>query len=123
MMGKGLEIENRCSIEMLEQQGSEITGLAVRTPENEGVGEIEDVVIDLENGEIAYVVLHFQTWFQDKLFAIPWRVLTVEHDQRGRYLVLDTTRSTLKSAPGFDPDEWPDVASNDWREKVDAHYQ
>jgi hypothetical protein len=100
-----------------------IAGIPVSNPERDDIGEIEDVVIDLEKGDVAYAVLHFHTWFQDKLFAVPWAELSLTHDEHGRYFVLDTTRERLKSAPGFDPDDWPDVASDEWREEVDAHYR
>ena len=104
-------------------RATNIAGVPVQTPEAEEIGEIEDVVIDLEAGEIAYAVLHFQTWFKDKMFAIPWSELSLIHDDTGRYFVLDTTRDTLKSAPGFDPQNWPDVASDVWRDELDAHYR
>lgn len=104
-------------------RASKIAGITVTNPENDDVGEIMDVVIDLEDGDVAYAVLHFRAWFQDKLFAVPWRALTLIHDEDGQHFKLDTTRERLKSAPGFDTDDWPDVASNDWREEVDAHYQ
>lgn len=104
-------------------RAQEISGIGVVNPEREDIGEIEDVVIDLESGEIAFAVLHFATWFQDKLFAVPWSELSLRHDHHGRSFVLDTTRETLKSAPGFDSEDWPDVASDEWREEVDAHYR
>ena len=87
------------------------------------VSEIEDVVIDLDNGTIAYAVLHYHTWFRDKLFAIPWSELSLIHDDSGRYFVLDTTRDTLNSAPGFNPQNWPDNAADVWRDEVDDHYR
>ena len=105
------------------KRAKDIAGTTVMSPERDDVGKIEDVVIDLESGEIAYAVLHFATWFQDKLFAVPWAELSLTHDDHGRYFVLDTTRETLKSAPGFDSEDWPDVASDEWREEVDAHYR
>ena len=104
-------------------RAKDIAGIAVMNPERDGIGEIEDVVIDLESGEIAYAVLHFNTWFQNKLFAVPWSELLLTHDRHGRNFILDTTRETLKSAPGFDPGDWPDVVSDEWREEVDAHYR
>ncbi len=52
-------------------QGKCIVETPVMTPEAENVGEIDDIVIDLEKGEIAYAVLHYHPWFRDKLFAIP----------------------------------------------------
>jgi len=104
-------------------RASKIAGTLVKNPELDKIGEIEDVVIDLQTGEIVYAVLHFQSWFQDKLFAIPWTEFSLTRDEHTRYFVLDTTRETLKWAPGFNPIDWPDVASEEWRSKVDAHYQ
>lgn len=104
-------------------RASNIEGIPVQNPEEVNVGEIEEVVIELGTGKIAYAVLRFRDWFRNKLFAVPWAELTLEHDEGGRRcFVLDTTRERLKSAPGFDPMDWPDVASDDWREEVDAHY-
>jgi sporulation protein YlmC with PRC-barrel domain len=100
-----------------------IARISVRSPERDEIGDIEDVVIDLESGTIAYAVLHFYTWFQDKLFAVPWSELSLAHDDKGRFFILDTTPHALKSAPGFDPKNWPDVASDLWREEVDSHYR
>jgi hypothetical protein len=34
---------------------------------------------------------------------------------------LDTTREQLISPPGVALDEWPDLASDEWREEVDSH--
>ncbi len=104
-------------------RASRIAGIRVQNPEKDDIGEIEDVVIDLQDGEVAYAVLHFLAWFQDKLFAIPWSELTLTHDEDGRYFVLDTTREQLRSVPGFDPDDWPDVASDEWRERIDSHFR
>ncbi len=104
-------------------RAGDVAGTQVRNPEGEDIGEIEDVVIDLDRGNIAYAVLCFHTWFNDKLFAIPWNELSLKHNSEGDVFVLDTTRARLKSAPGFDPDDWPDVASDEWREEIDSHYR
>ncbi len=101
-------------------RASKIAGIQVRNLEQEKIGVIEDVVIDVEDGDVAYAVLHFQSWFQDKLFAVPWRALTLVLDDDGHHFELDTSRERLKSAPGFDTSDWPNVASDDWREQVDA---
>lgn len=101
-----------------------LVGNHVENPEAERIGEIEDVVIELEEGKVAYAVLHFHDWFRNKLFAVPWNELTIAHDEANRrYFILDTTRERLKSAPGFDPEDWPDVASDDWREEIRAHFR
>jgi hypothetical protein len=94
----------------------------VITPSAEDISEIADVVIDLEHGAIACAVRRFHSWFKDKLFAIPWRELSLALDDDGCDFVLDTTRGPLKSAPGFDSNTRPDVASDEWQKEVDAHY-
>lgn len=73
-------------------RASKMAGIPVQNPEQDYTGEIDEVVIDLEAGTIAYAVLRFRSWFRDKLFAIPWKVLTQDED--GHYFVLDTTRET-----------------------------
>lgn len=104
-------------------RASRLVGIAVENPEHDYIGEIEDIVVDVQDGDVEYAVLRFEAWFHDKLFAVPWSELTLVHDDDGRHFVLDTTREQLKSAPGFDTEEWPDVASTDWRESVDSHYR
>ena len=64
-------------------RAGDVAGTQVRNPEGEDIGEIEDVVIDLDSGNIAYAVLCFHTWFNDKLFAIPWNELSLQHDSEG----------------------------------------
>lgn len=104
-------------------RASNLAGALVRNPADENIGKLEDVVIELADGDVAYAVLHFQDWFHDKLFAVPWAEMTVAHDEAlRRYFVLDTTRERLKSAPGFNPDRWPDIASDEWRDEVNSHY-
>jgi sporulation protein YlmC with PRC-barrel domain len=42
----------------------------------EHLGKIEDLIIDLENGRIAYAVLSFGGFLdlRNKLFGIPWKL-------------------------------------------------
>jgi PRC-barrel domain len=48
--------------------------------QKEDLGTIEHLMIDLENGRVAYAVLSFGGFLGmgDKLFAIPWSALTVD---------------------------------------------
>ena len=65
-------------------RASNIAGIRVKNPEDDDIGEIDDVVIELGNGDVAYAVLSFRNWFQHKLFAVPWAELTLTHDEAGR---------------------------------------
>ena len=73
----------------------------------EELGKIEELMIDLEKGRIAYAVLSFGGFLgmADKLFAIPWQALTLRvHDHA---FTLDIPKDVLEKAEGFDKDNWP----------------
>ena len=102
-----------------------VIGMPVKTPDHKKVGEIEEIVIDIETGRVAYAVLSFGGIFGygDKFFAVPWEEFSIVHDEKQNYFAVDTTREKLQKLPGFDKEDWPDVANSDWDEHVDAHYQ
>jgi sporulation protein YlmC with PRC-barrel domain len=84
----------------------------------EDLGKVEEIMLDLEKGRISYVVLSFGrvSWMpNNKLFAVPWEVLTISfHDKK---FILNVSKETLKSAPGFDRGKWPDVPDFGWLAK------
>jgi sporulation protein YlmC with PRC-barrel domain len=53
-----------------------INGDKVINMTGEHLGKVEDLIIDLENGRIAYAVLSFGGFLDlgNKLFAIPWKL-------------------------------------------------
>lgn len=94
----------------------------VRNSSGEDLGKIEDLMIDLDEGRIAYAVLSFGGFLGmgDKLFAIPWSALKIDADQHA--FVLDVDKEMLENAPGFDKDHWPDMADRRWGEHVYSYY-
>ena len=84
-----------------------LTGDKVVNLQNEDLGKIEHLMIDLGTGRIAYAVLSFGGFLGmgDKLFAIPWSALTV--DTLEKRFILKVDKELLKRAPGFDKEQWP----------------
>ena len=82
--------------------GDKVINTAERTS-----GKIEDLMIDLENGRIAYAVLSFGGFLGlgNKLFAVPWEALTVRPHEHA--FALDVSKEILEKAEGFDKDDWP----------------
>ncbi|HLH00034.1 MAG TPA: PRC-barrel domain-containing protein [Bryobacteraceae bacterium] len=101
---------------------STIKGDDVKNRADENLGSIQDLMIDLESGRIAYAVLSFGGFLHmgNKLFAIPWSAFTVDEDRK--CLILDADKSTLENAPGFDKDNWPDMADQTWGERIYSYY-
>src|SRR5450759_740311 len=99
-----------------------LTGTTVVNDNPEHLGKIEHLMIDLDNGRIAYAVLSFG-WFLgmgDKLFAIPWSALTV--DKVEKRFILNVDKEVLKRAPGFDKDKWPNMSDRTWGAGVYTYY-
>jgi sporulation protein YlmC with PRC-barrel domain len=87
-----------------------IIGRKVVNPAGEQLGLIKDLMIDLDDAQVAYAVLSFGGWlgFGDKLFAIPLEALMI--DTKTEAVIWDVDREALKEAPGFDKNHWPDNA-------------
>lgn len=88
----------------------------------ENLGRIEDYMIDLNNGRIAYCVLSFGGFLGmgDKLFAIPWQAMTL--DTENKCFILNIDKERLKNAPGFDKDNWPDTTNPEWGTRIYSYY-
>ena len=56
----------------------------------------------------------------DKLFAVPWKALTL--DTKHNRFVLDVKEDRLKKAPGFDKDKWPNMADQTWAREINTYY-
>ena len=64
--------------------------------EGETIGRIEELMVDVTTGRVAYAVLSFGGFLGigNKLFALPWSALTV--DEGHRRFVVNVTRETLE---------------------------
>ena len=91
-------------------KASDLIGMNVQGPDGKKLGDIKDLVIDPEEGAVDYAVLEFGGFagMGDKYFAVPWEALQL--DQTNKKLSLDVHKKDLKSAPGFDKNNWPDLS-------------
>lgn len=95
----------------------------VVNPAGQDLGLIEDLMIDLKAGRIAYAVLSFGGFLGlgEKHFAIPWPMLEV--DLEAERFVMNVSREVLADAPGIGDDAWPDhMPSHQWLARIYDHY-
>jgi sporulation protein YlmC with PRC-barrel domain len=99
-----------------------LTGEKVVNERGEKLGEITHIMLDVVAGTIAYAVLAVGgvLGLGDKLFAVPWRSLALDLDNKWFVLNIDAQR--LHNAPGFDKKNWPSMADPQWVSHVDAYY-
>jgi sporulation protein YlmC with PRC-barrel domain len=101
---------------------SKLRGHKVINYDNEDLGTVEDFVLDMATGRPGYAILSFLCVAgTEKLLPVPITALTV--DAVGHRLVLNADRNTLKYAPGFDRQNWPDTADARWKSGIDSYYR
>ncbi len=108
MSGFGATAEARDKSGVLK--ASDVIGMKVQGIDGKKLGDIKDLVIDPQDGDIQYAVLDFGglLGIKDKYFAVPWEALQL--DQDNKKLALDVSKKDLKKAPGFDKNNWPDLS-------------
>jgi len=99
-----------------------LIGEDVSNHQDENLGDIKEIMIDMRTGQVAYAVLSFGGVFGigDKLFAVPWQSLQL--DTANKRFLLDVSKDHLKNAPGFDKDHWPDMASAEFSSRIHGFY-
>jgi sporulation protein YlmC with PRC-barrel domain len=88
----------------------------------EKFGKIEELMLDLEKGRVAYAVLSFRgvPEMSEKLFAIPFEALKL--DASREHFTLDVDQNKLKNAPGFDKNHPPQASDRTWGAEVYKFY-
>jgi sporulation protein YlmC with PRC-barrel domain len=101
---------------------STLTGNRVRNFPGDDLGTIDEIMLDIPSGRIAYAVLSFGgvLGIGGKLFAVPWNALAVDEDDK--CFTLDVDKTKLENAPGFDKDNWPDMTDHGWGSKIFNYY-
>lgn len=104
------------------QKASRLKGMNVKNTANENIGEIQDLMIDLDTGEISYAVLSFGGFMGigDKYFAVPIEAMDISHSSNE--VTMDISKEQLENAPGFNKDDWPMEASPEFVNTVYQHY-
>jgi len=99
-----------------------LIGNKVENPAGENLGEIREIMLDVEMGKIAYAVLDFGGFLDigNKLFAVPWEALSLNTAKD--CFVFDVNKQTLEQAEGFDQNDWPDFANDKWNEETYDYY-
>jgi len=97
------------------EKANELIGAKVVNDKQERLGTVEDIVLTPDRTAVSYVVLsHGGVWgLGGKLFAVPWSQFEV--GARDKVMVLGHVSSAdLENAPGFDKNNWPAMASENW---------
>ena len=99
-----------------------LIGDSVVNAQEEDLGDIKEIMLDMQTGQVAYAVLAFGGFLGlgEKLFAVPWQALHL--DTANKRMVLNVEKERLKSAPGFDKHSWPDMSDVSWANGIHSFY-
>lgn len=99
-----------------------LTGNNVYNRQDEYLGDIKEIMLDMRSGHVSYAVLEFGGFLGmgTKLFAVPWSALTL--DTVEKRFILDANKELLDNAPGFEKDDWPDMADAMWEKSIHDYY-
>lgn len=84
-------------------------------------GVIEDMIVDIDTGNILYVVVNAvfdegERWIPVPLRAFQW-------DAANEVFVINADPAAVQEAPFFDNDTWPDTTTGGWDDEFEAFWQ
>lgn len=99
---------------MSEMRATELMDKKVVGRDGEDLGEIKDVVVNLETGKVHAAVLEFGgiLGVGEKHYAFPVSELKPAKD--GDKLAMDIDKDKLKNAEGFAKGQWPEMNDEYW---------
>jgi sporulation protein YlmC with PRC-barrel domain len=89
---------------------TELIGTTIKNPAGTELGELDNVVFDVQQGKVAYGILSVSSGFlgmNKKLAAIPWS--SIEVNERQGVAMLNADKETLQ-AIAFDENNFPNLA-------------
>lgn len=98
------------------QKASSLIGTDVHNHKNEDIGEINDLVIDPDQGRVLYGVLSFR----GKLFPAPYNAMQLKSDKEKVILRID--KEMLKDSIGFVASDWPNMLDPQWAMNIHNGY-
>lgn len=99
-----------------------IIGDRIENPEGENLGKIDNLMINLNTGEIEYAVVEFGSFLGvgGKLFAVPFREMKLDAERR--LFIFNRDKEYLKKSPGFDKSHWPETNDHSYFDNVQLYY-
>lgn len=105
------------------EKASKVIGKAVKNLQNEKLGKVENLLLDLQAGRIVAMVISSGGFLGlgDELSAVPPAAFRFTADRDT--LQLDASKEMLSQAPHFKANQWPDFAEPGYADSVYRAYR
>jgi sporulation protein YlmC with PRC-barrel domain len=101
---------------------NDVIGMKVENVNNQTMGKVNNVVVDMPTGRVMYVVLAPDSSLSlgNNLYALPSDALTLSPDKK--HLVSNIDQQKLASAPHFEKNSWPNLTDATFASQVYQFY-
>ncbi len=101
---------------------NQLIGMSVEDVNNQNIGKISNVVVDMPSGRLLYAVFSPASSLNlgDNLFAMPSDAFTLSSDQK--HLVTGVDKQKLAAAPHFQKNQWPTLSDPTFASQVYQYY-
>jgi len=103
-------------------KASDLIGMAVKNYQDEKLGKVEDLAVDVESGRVLQVIVSVGGFIGigDSLTAVPPSAF--HHDVAQKVLHLEANKEKLKNAPKFEMSKWADCSDSNHLAHVYSYY-
>ena len=84
-------------------------------------GVIEDMIVNIDAGDILYVVVNAA--FDEGQRWIPMPLRVFQWDAANEMFVINTDSAMIQEAPFFQENSWPDTTIDSWDDEFEAFWQ
>lgn len=104
-------------------QADTIQGSEVRNQNGDRIGNVEHVVVDIKQGQVAYAIVGVGGFLGvgEKSVAVPWNRLKA--GDRPESFVLNADRDTLRNAPSVDTRSLAQLEDPQARRQISAFWE
>ncbi len=105
------------------QRATKLMGVTVKNLQDEKLGKVENILLDLQSGRIVAVIISSGGFIGigNELSAVPPAALRFTADRET--LQLDISKEALANAPHFKADQWPDFAQPTYADGIYRAYR
>lgn len=106
--------------ERLKQFGaSEIIGKKVMNAQNEDLGKVQDLIVNVDSGSVPFAVIGSGLGSRNKI-AVPLDSLNCSSD--GKHFTMSATKEELKTASKSPQGRWVIAENAEWTKSIDGYY-
>ncbi len=107
---------------------SQLLNMSIKNRENKDVGKINDMVIDASEHKIHYVVVTYGGFLGigSEMHAVPYEAFQLKSEQddpASTVLVLNVSQEQMEGAQGFDKNNWPNFADEEFTRSTNQRYE